>query len=111
MFNENGQKPAIVESEIGKRIKAFRTTKGIPLEQLVSQAEFTKGCLSTVEKSEKSPPVSTLGIIVRAFGETISAIQGEESHSALFLSCQKRGKALDFERWQFFRIFLYNYRL
>jgi transcriptional regulator with XRE-family HTH domain len=72
---------AIVESEIGKRIKAFRTKKSITLEQLAHQTGFTKGYLSKVEKSEKSPPVSTLGILARVFGVTISAILGEENPS------------------------------
>jgi transcriptional regulator with XRE-family HTH domain len=78
----NEQKPAIIESEIGKRIKAFRIKKGFTLEQLASQTGFTKGYLSKVEKSEKSPPVSTLGILARALGVTISAILGEENLSA-----------------------------
>jgi transcriptional regulator with XRE-family HTH domain len=89
MSIENGQKPAIVESEIGKRIKAFRTKKGITLEQLASQTGFTKGYLSKVEKSEKSPPVSTLGIIARALGITISTILGEENHSVPFCLVKK----------------------
>jgi len=81
MNAESEHKPAIVESEIGKRIKAFRTKKSITLEQLANQTGFTKGYLSKVEKSEKSPPVSTLGIIARVLGVNISAILGEENHS------------------------------
>ena len=73
------QEQAIVEAEIGKRIKAFRTQKRITLEQLAGQAGFTKGYLSKVEKSKKSPPVSTLGIIARALGVTISALLGEDA--------------------------------
>src|SRR5512143_1064069 len=78
------QDQAIVEAEIGKRIKAFRTQKRITLEELAKQAGFTKGYLSKVEKSKKSPPVSTLGIIARALGVTISAILAEEKHSVPF---------------------------
>lgn len=73
------QEQAIIEAEIGKRIKAFRTQKRITLEQLARQAGFTKGYLSKVEKSKKSPPVSTLGIIARALGVTISALLGEDA--------------------------------
>ncbi len=91
MNTENAQKPVIVESEIGKRIKFFRTDKGFTLEQLASQTGFTKGYLSKVEKSEKSPPVSTLGIIARALGVTISAILGEE-HSSVPLCLVKKGE-------------------
>jgi transcriptional regulator with XRE-family HTH domain len=74
------RKSAIIESEIGKRIKAFRINKRITLEQLADQTGFTKGYLSRIEKSEKSPPVSTLGIIARAFDITISTLLGEENH-------------------------------
>jgi len=70
---------AIVEAEIGKRIKAFRTQKRITLEGLAQKTGFTKGYLSKVETSKKSPPVSTLGIIARALGVTISALLGEEA--------------------------------
>jgi len=73
------QEQAIIEAEIGKRIKAFRTQKRITLEGLAQKTGFTKGYLSKVEKSEKSPPVSTLGIISRALGVTISALLGEDA--------------------------------
>ena len=73
------QEPAIVEAEIGKRIKVFRTEKRITLEGLALKTGFTKGYLSKVETSKKSPPVSTLGIIARALGVTISALLGEEA--------------------------------
>lgn len=73
------QEPAIIEAEIGKRIKAFRTEKRITLEGLALKTGFTKGYLSKVETSKKSPPVSTLGIIARALGATISALLGEEA--------------------------------
>jgi transcriptional regulator with XRE-family HTH domain len=89
MSVKSGNKPVIVESEIGKRIKVFRAKKSITLDQLASQTGFTKGYLSKVEKSEKSPPVSTLGIIARALGVTISAILGEENPSVPFCLVKK----------------------
>jgi transcriptional regulator with XRE-family HTH domain len=76
--------PAIVEAEIGRRINALRTARGITLEQLARKTGFTKGYLSKVEKSEKAPPVSTLGTIARVLNTTISALLGEESRSATF---------------------------
>jgi transcriptional regulator with XRE-family HTH domain len=91
MYAESEHKPAIVESEIGKRIKAFRTIKSITLEQLANLTGFTKGYLSKVEKSEKSPPVSTLGVIARALDVTISAILGEEN-PAVPLCLVKKGE-------------------
>ena len=78
------QEPAIIEAEIGKRIRVFRTQKRITLDQLAKKTGFTKGYLSKVEKSTKSPPVSTLGILARALGITISALLGEEAARTSF---------------------------
>jgi transcriptional regulator with XRE-family HTH domain len=74
--------PTIVEADIGRRINALRIARGITLEQLAGKTGFTKGYLSKVEKSEKAPPVSTLGNIARALYTTISTLLGEESRSA-----------------------------
>ena len=75
------QTPVIIESEIGKRIHALRKERRITLDELAQQTGFTKGYLSKIEKSDKSPPVSTLGIIAHVFGVTISALLGEENHA------------------------------
>ena len=72
------QKSLFIESEIGRRIKASRINKKFTLEQLANLTGFTKGYLSRIEKSEKSPPLATLGIIARALGITISFLVGEE---------------------------------
>ena len=88
------RKSAIIESEIGKRIKAFRINKRITLEQLAGQTGFTKGYLSRIEKSEKSPPVSTLGIIARAFDITISTLLGEENHYTSLSIVKKKERPL-----------------
>lgn len=85
------QSPVIFEAEIGKRIKALRSEKGITLEQLSKQTGFTKGYLSKVEKSKKAPPVSTLGNIAQAFNVTISSLLGEES-SRTSLCLVRRGE-------------------
>lgn len=76
------QKQAIIEAEIGKRIKSLRNTNRITLELLAAQTGFTKGYLSKVEASLKAPPVSTLGIIARALGVNISTLLGEDSTTA-----------------------------
>ena len=78
------QKSLFVESEIGRRIKASRINRRFTLEQLARQTGFTKGYLSRIEKSEKSPPLSTLGIIARVLGITISFIVGEEEQKTSF---------------------------
>ena len=78
------QKSLFIESEIGRRIKASRINKKFTLEQLANQTGFTKGYLSRIEKSEKSPPLSTLGIIARVLGITISFLVGEEEQKTSF---------------------------
>jgi len=88
------QDPAIVEAEIGRRIKVFRVQKQVTLEQLAQKTGFTKGYLSKVEKSKKSPPVSTLGIIARALGVTISALLGEEAPRTSFCLVRKDERPL-----------------
>ncbi len=97
------QKSSFIESEIGRRIKASRINKKITLEQLSNQTGFTKGYLSRIEKSEKSPPLSTLGIIARVLGITISFLVGEEEQKTSFGIVKKkerllivRGNSLDY---------------
>jgi transcriptional regulator with XRE-family HTH domain len=85
------QNPFIVEAEIGKRIRALRKERQVTLEQLATQTGFTKGYLSKIEKSDKSPPVSTLGIIAQVFGVTISALLGEDNH-AIPISIVRKGE-------------------
>ena len=94
MYPEFEQRPLIVESEIGTRIKAFRSNRGLTLEQLAERVGLTKGYLSKVEKSKKSPPVSTLGVISRALGVTISALLGEETTSVPLCLVKKGERTL-----------------
>src|SRR5512137_377151 len=97
-------KSLINESEIGRRIKVSRINKKLTLELLANQTGFTKGYLSRIEKSEKSPPLSTLGIIARVLGITISFLVGEGEEQTSFGIVRKgerpivarRGAALDY---------------
>jgi transcriptional regulator with XRE-family HTH domain len=76
--------------EIGKRIKHFRINRNITLEQPASQTGFTKGYLSKVERSGKSPPASNPRTIARIFGVTVSSIPGEEGGSRPICRVKKR---------------------
>lgn len=49
----------IPESMIGKQIKSLRTARNLTLEALAAKTGYTKGYLSKVENSDRSPPVST----------------------------------------------------
>ncbi len=83
------QSPMIIEAEIGKRIRRFRKERKITLDQLAERTGFSKGYLSKVEKSDKAPPVSTLGNIARALNVTISALLDEESQRRTFCLVRK----------------------
>lgn len=69
----------IPESEIGKNIKALRLSQKLTLQALSQKAGITKGYLSKVENSDKAPPISTLVVIAKALGVTMSHLLGEES--------------------------------
>lgn len=69
----------VQESEIGKNIKSLRLARNLTLESLAAKAGLTKGYLSKVENSEKSPPVSTLIVLAKALGTTLSQIFGENN--------------------------------
>jgi transcriptional regulator with XRE-family HTH domain len=98
------QKLLFLESEIGRRIRASRINKKFTLEQLANQTGFTRGYLSRIEKSQKSPPLSTLGIIARVLGITISFLVGEEEQQTSIGIVRKgerplitrKGTALDY---------------
>lgn len=81
MYTNSKHKTLSIEAEIGKRIKTFRIKKNITLEQFAIETGFTKGYLSRVEKSEKSPPFSTLVMIARALGISLSVLLGEETYN------------------------------
>jgi transcriptional regulator with XRE-family HTH domain len=72
----------IPESEIGKNIKAHRLSQKLTVQALSEKAGITKGYLSKVENSEKAPPVSTLIVIAKALGVTISHLLGEQEAPA-----------------------------
>ena len=71
-----------------------RINRRFTLEQLANQTGFTKGYLSRIEKSEKSPPLSTLGIIARVLGITITFLVGEEEQQTSFGMVKKGERPL-----------------
>ena len=79
----------ISEKDIGQRIKEIRTSKGMTLENLAEKTGFTKGYLSKVENSEKSPPVSTLIRIAGALQVQLSEIFQENEGSDDFSLVRK----------------------
>ena len=104
MLTAKKREQQVVESEIGRRIKATRINKKLTLEQLAKKTGFTRGYLSRIEKSEKSPPLSTLGTIALALGMTISYLVGEGGRRTSIALVKKgerpflarKGAALDY---------------
>lgn len=81
----------IPESEIGKKIKAIRLSQNFTIKAVAEKAGITKGYLSKVENSDKAPPVSTLLVIAKALGVTLSQLLGEDS-PAVRCSVVKKGE-------------------
>ncbi len=61
-----------IEMLIGLRLKELRKIRGITLETLANQTEFTKGYLSKIENAKKLPPIETLSKISAALNTDIS---------------------------------------
>jgi transcriptional regulator with XRE-family HTH domain len=60
------------EKEIISKIRSLRKSKEVTLDQLAKMTGLTKGYLSQIENSTKSPPFSTLDKIAYALGVDIT---------------------------------------
>jgi len=84
----------IIEAEIGKRIKEFRHSKNLTLQELADKTGFSKGYLSKLETSDKAPPVATLSVIARELDVTVSSLLGEEPQDDTFCLVRKNERTL-----------------
>ena len=80
---------AVQESELGKRIQQYRMNNKLTLRELADKAGLTKGYLSRIENSTKSPPVSTLLSVVGALNISISELFGENEKNGVTFSVVK----------------------
>lgn len=62
----------MAEEHIAKNIKSLRLKKGMTLQDLEEITGLSKGYLSKIERSEKSPPYSTLNTVAKAMGVDVS---------------------------------------
>ncbi len=60
------------EKEVISKIQSLRKSRGITLEQLAKMTGLTKGYLSQIENSNRTPPFSTLDKIAYALGVDIT---------------------------------------
>jgi transcriptional regulator with XRE-family HTH domain len=68
-------------SNIGKRIRSVRTSKGMSLDVLAKKTRFAKSYLSEIETLKKEPPISTLSRIAFALDVDLPfLLTGEERH-------------------------------
>jgi transcriptional regulator with XRE-family HTH domain len=58
---------------IGPSIKARRAKLGVTLEEIAASTGFTRGYLSKIENSRKTPPIATLSRIAQALGTDIAS--------------------------------------
>lgn len=66
------------EKRIADKIRNFRLSRRMTLEHLAKMTGFTKGYLSQIENSEKSPPISTLAKIAAALNADIISFISED---------------------------------
>jgi len=67
----------IEESQIGQRIKQFRTKKGLTLQALAKKTNLVQSYLSKLENSKKAPPISTLIRLAKVLDLSLSELLGE----------------------------------
>lgn len=84
----------VVEEEIGKRIKKIRLSKKYTLQDVANRTGLSSGYLSKLEKSKKSPPISTLISIAAAFDVTVSVLLGEISEDESVLLVKKNQRVI-----------------
>ena len=65
--------------DIGSKIKALRTQKGLTLEELASRSELTKGFLSQLERNLSSPSIDSLDDILEALGTNLADFFKEDT--------------------------------
>jgi transcriptional regulator with XRE-family HTH domain len=85
------------ERLIVKKIKEFRLSRNISLDKLANLTGLTKGYLSRIENSAKSPPVSTLAKISQGLGVDITQFffDNLSSPQPVDISIVKRNERLE----------------
>jgi transcriptional regulator with XRE-family HTH domain len=60
------------EEHIAKNIRSLRKNRGLTLQDLEEVTGLSKGYLSKIERSEKSPPYTTMNKVAKALGVDVS---------------------------------------
>lgn len=70
------------EVQVGDRIRQFRESRGLTLQQLADRTGFSTALLSQIENRMTSPPLGTLVKIANALDTTVSAFIGGQEERA-----------------------------
>jgi len=70
--------PEFDEKKIAERVRSFRLSRGMTMDNIAKMTGFTKGYISQIENSEKSPPISTLAKIATALNVDITSFLSED---------------------------------
>lgn len=68
--------------EIGKRIKKYRTERGITKHDLAGKAGISPSYIHSIEKGEKCPTVEVISEICDSLGITLSSFFSEKTDGA-----------------------------
>lgn len=87
------------EKQIISKIKSLRKSQGVTLEELAKRTSLTKGYLSQIESSSKTPPFSTLDKIAYALGVDITYFfvdnESEQEDASLIIVRPEERKKVD----------------
>jgi transcriptional regulator with XRE-family HTH domain len=67
-----------MEQMIGGQIRSLRRIKNLTLDQLAETTGLSKGYLSRIERSEKSPSIATVVKLAEALDVSVAAMFGEK---------------------------------
>ncbi len=71
-----------MELDVGQRLKAIRTARGLSQRQLAAKAGVTSGMISMVEQNRISPSISSIKKILQALPMSLSEFFSAEMDSA-----------------------------
>jgi transcriptional regulator with XRE-family HTH domain len=82
---------------IAQRVREYRNSLGLTVEQLAERAEISKSMLSKIENAQGSPSLGTLSKLAKAISVPLTSFfRGlEEEHDALFI---KAGRGVEIVR-------------
>lgn len=89
------------EPELGRRIRAIRESKSLPLRAVAESAGVSESFVSQVERGVASPSVASLRAIARALGESIASFFDEGNEGGQLVRVKDRRRLVHPKRqWE-----------